>query len=101
MLKLVSASNLPVPIFLGYCAKEIWTPTEEWSSSWGAHISEIASVSGCLSAPAPDWIDGWDFNRSACWNDESSALARVPAASLPHFRLYCYRLIPVLFGASG
>jgi hypothetical protein len=101
MLNLVSASKLPVPIFLGYCAKEIWAPTEEWCGAWGAHIAEIASVSGCLSRRAPNWVDRWDFNRSTCWNDESSALAAVPAASLPHFRLLCYRLLPVLFGASG
>lgn len=97
----MSASSLPIPIFLGYCAKRIWVPTAEWCGAWGGHIGEIASVSGCLSSYPPNWIDRWDFNRCACWNDEASALAAVPPASLADFRLFCYRLIPILFGASG
>jgi hypothetical protein len=101
MLNLVSASNLSNPIFLGYCAKQIWVPTEEWCSTWGAPIPEIASVSDCLSNRAPNWVDRWDFNRSTFWNDENLALAAVPAEGLPHFRLFCYRLLPTLFGASG
>lgn len=87
--------------FFGLLREEIWTPTAEWGRNWGAHIREIGSVSGCLSPRAPNWIDRWDFNRSTCWNDERSALASVPEASLPHFRLFCYRLLPVLFGVSG
>jgi hypothetical protein len=101
MLNMVSASNLSNPIFLGYCAKQIWVPTEEWCSTWGAHITEIASVSDCLSDRAPNWVDRWDFNRSTFWNDEISALAAVPVERLAHFRLFCYRLLPILFGASG
>jgi hypothetical protein len=102
ILSQVSASNLRAPIFLGYCAKEIWVPTEGWCrNTWGAHVSEIASVGACLSDRAPNWVDRWDFNRSTCWNDESLALAVVPAERLPHFRLYCYRMLPILFGASG
>lgn len=93
--------DLPAPVFLGFSAKEIWAPTEEWCSTWGAHIPEIASVSGCLSARAPNWVDRWDFNRGTCWNDEASALAAVPAEDLPRFRLYCYRLLPIRFGPSG
>jgi hypothetical protein len=97
----VSVANHPIPIFLGYCAKEMWAPTKQWCATWRAHIREIGSVSGCLSSRAPNWIDRWDFNRSTCWNDEDSALASVPAANLPRFRLFCYRLLPVLFGVSG
>jgi len=97
----VSVSNLPVPIFLGYCAKATWIPREEWRSAWSAHVGEIASVSECLSARAPNWVDRWDFNRSTCWNDEASALAAVPAAGLPHFRVFCCRLVPILSGTSG
>jgi hypothetical protein len=98
---LVSATYLPIPIFLGYCAKQIWVPTAEWGGAWGGHIGEIASVSGCFSSYPPNWIDRWDFNRSTCWNDEAAALAAVPPASLADFRLFCYRLIPILFGVSG
>jgi hypothetical protein len=67
----------------------------------GFSRTEIASVSRCLSSRAPDWIAGWDFNRSTCWNDEGSALARVPQEKLSDFRLFCYRLIPALFDVSG
>jgi hypothetical protein len=94
-------SDFPIPIFLGFCAKEVWSPSEQWCSNWGDHILQIGSVSGCLSSRAPNWIDRWDFNGSTCWNDERSALAAVPEVSLPQFRLFCYRLLPVLFGTSG
>lgn len=101
MLKSVSISNLPAPIFLGYCAKEIWVPTPEWGGAWGAHVQEIASVSSCLSSRAPNWRDRWDFNRSTCWDNEGLAWASGPDPSLPHSRLFCYRLLPILFGATG
>jgi hypothetical protein len=96
----VSAPS-PSPIFLGYCAKEIWVPTPEWRGAWGAHIDEIASVSTCLSSRAPNWIDRWDFNRSTCWDDDKLAMGPVPSARLANFRLYGYRLLPVLFSSSG
>jgi len=51
--------------------------------------------------PRAELVDRWDFNRSTCWNDEASALAAVPAASLPQFRVFCYRLVPILFATSG
>ena len=35
-----------------------------------------------------------------CWNNERLALASGPDPSLPHFRLFCYRLLPILFGAT-
>jgi hypothetical protein len=100
-LNYVPVSNPHVPIFLGYCAKAVWVPTSEWAGGWGSHVTEIASVSGCISSRAPDWIDSWDFNRSTCWNGEGSALARVPQEKLSDFRLFCYRLVPVLFDVSG
>jgi len=90
------------PDLLGLLCKRNPDPDRGVVSHVGrSYIPEIASVSECLSARAPNWVDRWDFNRSTCWSDESSALAAVPAASLPRFRLYCYRLFPVLFGASG
>jgi len=94
-------ANLPAPIFLGHCAKQIWVPTLEWGGAWGSHVREIASVSSCISSRASNWVDRWDFNRSTCWNDERSALAKVPAESLPHFQLFSYRLLPILFDKSG
>jgi len=87
-------------VLLGYCAKQIWTPTPEWDGSWSAHIIEVASVSDCLSERAPNWIEKWDFNRSSFWNDEASALALIPAESAPNFRLYCYRVVPILFSGG-
>jgi hypothetical protein len=86
-------------VFLGYCAKQIWTPKGDWCGSWPPHILEIGSVSDCLSERPPSWQENWDFNRSSFWNDEASALATVPVGGIG-FRMHCYRLVPLLFSGG-
>ncbi len=88
-------------IFLGFCAKQVWPPAPGWGGAWTAHVREIASVSGCLSRRPRNWTERWDFNRSTCWDDETSALAAVPAKAASQFRLFCYRLVPILFSSSA
>ena len=97
----MAESKLPATVFLGFCAKKVWVPTPEWGGSWSAPIQEIASVSSCLSKRALNWIDRWDFNRNSFWDDEGAALACMLADGCSEFRLFGYRLLPVIFDESG
>ena len=83
--------ELPEFVFLGYCAKQVVTLQDR----------EIASVSECIAKRPPDWVARWDFNRATCWDSESGALACVPADSPEPYRLFAYRVLPLLFDASA
>jgi len=78
---------LPDFVFLGYCAKR--------------SFKDIASVSDCLSKRSDKWVERWDFNRATCWNTESDAWACVPDESKSEFKLFAYRILPLLFDTSG
>ncbi len=82
----MSVTIHPPAIFLGFCAKQ---------------GSGVASVSGCISRRPANWIDRWNFNRAFCWDSEAAALASVPIEAKWEFRLFAYRLIPVLFSTSN
>jgi len=78
---------LPDFVFLGYCAKR--------------SFKDIASVSDCLSKRCDKWVERWDFNRATLWNTEVEAWACVPAESKPEFKVFAYRILPLLFDTSG
>ena len=81
------AGDLPDFVFLGYCAKR--------------SFKNIASVSDCLSKRSDKWVERWDFNRATFCNTESEAWACVPDESKPEFKVFAYRLLPLLFDTSG
>ena len=81
------AGDLPDFVFLGYCAKR--------------SFKDIASVSDCLSKRSDDWVERWDFNRATMWNTEVEAWACVPDESKPEFKIFAYRILPLLFDSSG
>lgn len=89
------AGDLPDFIFLGYCAKRrVTTP-------FAGREREIASVNECLSKRPDKWVDHWDFNRATFWNTESDAWACVPDESKSQFKLFAYRILPLLFDTTG
>lgn len=81
------AGDLPDFVFLGYCAKR--------------SFKNIASVSDCLSKRPDNWAERWDFNRATLWNTESEAWACVPDVSKSEFKVFAYRILPLLFDTSG
>ena len=81
------AGDLPDFVFLGYCAKR--------------SFKDIASVSDCLSKRSDKWVERWDFNRATLWNTEVEAWACVPDESKPEFKVFAYRILPLLFDTSG
>ncbi len=87
----------PALVFLGFCAKEHWPTPHPWTEP----VTEICSVSDCISSRPLNWIERWDFNRASCWNDESLAWACVPDADRHRFRLFAYRAFPLVFGKTG
>jgi hypothetical protein len=86
---------LPDFVFLGYCAKR------SLKASFAGRDREIASVSECISKRPDKWVECWDFNRATFWNTESEAWACVPDESRPEFKLFAYRILPLLFDTSG
>jgi hypothetical protein len=81
------AGDLPDFVFLGHCAKR--------------SFKDIASVSECLSKRSAKWVERWDFNRATLWNSEAEAWACVPDESKPEFKVFAYRILPLLFDTSG
>ena len=62
---------------------------------------EIASVSECIVKRPNDWVKRWDFNRATFWNTEAEAWACVPDESKSDFKVFAYRILPLLFDTSG
>jgi hypothetical protein len=89
------AGELPDFVFLGYCAKR------SFKMRFAGRDRDIASVSACLSERPENWVERWDFNRGVCWNTEAEAWACVPAESKSDFKLFAYRILPLLFDTSG
>ncbi len=81
------AGDLPDFVFLGYCAKR--------------SFKNIASVSDYLAKRSDKWVERWDFNRAALWNTEVDAWACVPDESKPEYKVFAYRILPLLFDTSG
>jgi hypothetical protein len=78
---------------VGYFAKGRAVPVEP---GFPAQVTEICSVSGCISAPPAGWIDRWLHNDLGFYNQPSEARAAWPeqAAALS---LFAYRLLPRRF----
>jgi len=89
------AGDLPDFIFLGYCAKRSVT------APFAGRDREIASVSECISKRPDKWVERWDFNRATFWNTESEAWACAPDESKLEFKVFAYRILPLLFDKSG
>ena len=81
------AGELPDFVFLGYCAKR--------------SLKDIASVSDCFSKRSDKWVERWDFNRATFWNTEVEAWACVPDESKSEFKIFAYRILPLLFDTTG
>ena len=84
-------------VFLGFCVKEYWPTPADWKQPG----TEVCSVSSCIASRPDAWIERWDFNFASCWNTEEQAWDVVAPQERERFRLYAYRVIPLLFTTSG
>jgi hypothetical protein len=87
-----SHHDLPNPAFVGVFPKLTMQAPPELSA---AGVSEIASVSSCMSMPPEDWIGAWKHNDFGFYDSEEAAVSVLPAESATRYDLYAYELIPV------
>jgi hypothetical protein len=66
-----------------------------------AHVSEICSVSECISEGPPGWIQRWRHNSLGWFNRPDEAASLIPADAAPSYRLFAYRLLPEVFGHTS
>jgi hypothetical protein len=78
----------------GYFARRI-AVAPDWLKA--PHVREICSVSECISAGPPGWIDRWQHNAFGWYNRMQDARQAVPAARAHEYRLFAYRLHPEIF----
>jgi hypothetical protein len=79
------------PILIGYFPKRSAVPTD-WTSN--PAVKELCSVSECLAAGPPDWIQAWQHNALGRFDSPGIARGLVPPASMDRYRIYGYRLWP-------
>ena len=89
-------------VLIGYLPKCFVAATGEDDAPAYPGVDEICSVSECIAASPPDWVDLWRHNPDT-WLFDSAAAAWsvVPESGRDRYRLYAYRLLPTLFHASG
>lgn len=80
----------PAPTFVGFFPK-LSTAAPEMFQAIG--VETIASVSRCISAGPPDWIDSWSYNALGFYDTEAGARSIVPPGD--PYDLYAYEVFPL------
>lgn len=88
-------------VFLGFRARQPWTPPSGWASGQSTHVERVCSVADCLAQPPAGWVERWDFNRAGCYSTEAEALAAVPEGRRGDFELFAYWVASVSVGKDG
>jgi hypothetical protein len=61
-----------------------------------SHVRELCSVSTCLAAGPPDWIEHWRHNDLFFFNSIADAQSVVPAGAIG-YSVFAYRLLLLTF----
>jgi len=64
-------------------------------------VSEICSVSECVSPGAPGWVDRWLYNELGWFNRISDAMSVIPSGEEAEYRLFAYRIHAEVFTPGG
>lgn len=89
---------MSVSVLIGYLAKKV-VKRPDWIRS--RNVSEICSVSGCIS-PAPEHgIERWTHNGFGLYNTERLAWDTVPIGEADQYTLFAYRMLPLRFDKDG
>ena len=83
-------------ILAGYFARRV-APRPDHLRAPG--VREVCSVSECMSPGAADWISAWRHNGLGWFNHVAEALSVVPEPQRGEFRLFAYRVYPMVFRA--
>jgi hypothetical protein len=82
--------TLPAPIFAGFFPKAT-QPRPDWLKV--DSVEEIASVSDCISAAPPNWIQHWTHNALGFYDSQAAAEAILEGAAAG-YDLYAYEMFP-------
>ena len=86
-------------VLIGYFPKKV-ASRPAWLQA--PAVREICSVSECIATGPEGWISRWAHNELWMYDSEQLAESVIPAAAeADAFRLYAYRLLPVLFRAGA
>lgn len=86
-------------MLIGYFPKKV-TPRPGWLQAPG--VREICSVSECIASGPEGWITRWVHNELGMYDTEQLAESMIPVGPEGDtFRLYAYRLLPILFRARA
>lgn len=84
-----SHHDLPEAVFVGFFPKMTMQAPPELAS---AGVSEVASVSSCMSRPPEHWIDAWKHNELGFYDSEEAANSVSGTDSASAYDLYAYEL---------
>jgi hypothetical protein len=85
------------PLLVGFFPK-ITMPRPEWLRV--PSVQEICSVSNCISAGPPNWVEQWQHNSLGFYDSEEIALALVADEPEHRYDLYAYELFLVAANAG-
>lgn len=90
-------------VLIGYVVKRFTVAAGDRRAPEYPGVEEICSVSECCGGTAPPgWIDHWKHNPDTwLFDTPEAAWSVVPPAERERYRLYAYRLLPLLFHESG
>ena len=87
---------------IGYLPKQFTEAAGDVHTPAYAGVKDICSVSECIAKSPPNWVDKWVHNTETwLFDTPDAAWSVVPAAPRDGYRLYAYRLLPVLFHESS
>ena len=90
------------PALIGYLPKRFVAAGAGRAPSFPG-VEEICCVTECCGGEPPaGWIDHWKHNTETwLFDTPEAAWSVVPAAEAERYRLYAYRILPILFHESG
>jgi hypothetical protein len=81
------------PILIGYFPKRTTVPAG-WSIA--SFVTELCSVSTCLTPAPKNWVEHWRYNDMGFFKTCADALLVLPPQA-SDFSLFAYRLLPLRF----
>lgn len=86
-------------LFLGYAVKQLLPVPTNFTDN---RVTHIASVSDCIAARPPDWVDPWDFNAASLYDTSDHAVAAAKSQLkldhlVPPWAVFAYAFYPIRF----
>ena len=80
------------PVFVGFFPKLV-EKRPEWLTC--NDVAEVCSVSTCVSAGPPNWINHWRHNRAGFFDTVERALSVIEEGARPRYRVLAFREWPL------